>query len=187
MLGAAWVAAAIAATAIAWQGVSLVGDQVTDERPPSLTAEEIEEAVAAGVASSTTEAPDESGSTTTDTAPAGEPAPETRTYPLTGGTAALRFEPSGVTAVFAMPDAGYEVRSEPRDGGGWRVEFDGPGGRSRVEGWWDGGPQARVDDDGVEDAVDDGNDDRGPGGGDSGEGSDSGSGGGGSSGSSGSG
>jgi uncharacterized membrane protein YgcG len=177
MLWAAWLAAAVAATAIAWQGVSLVGDLVTDDRPSSLTAAEIEQAIADRVASPTTEPSDESGSTTTDNATAGEPAPVTRTYPLTGGTARLRFAPSGVTAEFAMPNAGYEVRSEARDGGGWRVEFDGPAGRSRVEGWWDGGPQERVDDDGVDDDAVDDNDDGGPGGGNSGEGSDSGSGG----------
>ncbi len=50
--------------------------------------------------------------------------------------------------MFARPKPGYRVRSEPSDGGGWRIEFDGDAGRSRVEGWWDGGPQDRVDDDG---------------------------------------
>jgi hypothetical protein len=183
MLGAAWLAAAVAATAIAWQGVRLVGDQVTDDRPASLTAAEIEQAIADGVAPSTTESAEGGGSSTTDTTTPGQPPPETRTYPLTGGTARLRFTPSGVTAEFAMPNAGYEVRSEARDGGGWRVEFDGSAGRSRVEGWWDGGPQARVDDDGVDDDAVDDNGDGGPGGGNSGEGSDSGSGGSGSGGS----
>ena len=58
--------------------------------------------------------------------------------------------------LFATPNPGYQVRSEPTDGGGWRVEFDGDDGRSRVEGWWDGGPQDRVDDDGSDDSDADG-------------------------------
>ena len=155
-LGVAWIAAAVTATAIAWQGVRLAGDQVTDDRPASLTAAEVEAAVAEGASttgstvapsSSTTTPADGTSPSTTATAPAG-PAPETRTYALTGGTVALHFAPSGVTVAFATPAPGYQVRSEPTEGGGWRVEFDGPAGRSRVEGWWDGGPQARVDDDG---------------------------------------
>jgi hypothetical protein len=151
-LGVAWVAAAIVATAVAWQGVGLVGDQVTDDRPASLTAAEVEAAVAAADASgdggTTAASPTTAPPATTATTAPNQPAPVTRTYDLVGGSTALRFTPEGVTVVFATPEAGYQVRSEPRDDGGWRVEFDGPGGRSRVEGWWDGGPQDRVDSDG---------------------------------------
>jgi len=155
--GVVWLVAAVTATAVAWQGVRLVGDQVTDDRPPSLTAEEVAAATATGAGSP---AP---GATTTTTAPASPVTtaapPEapaaageavTRTYALTGGSTSLRFTPGGVTVVFATPAPGYQVRSEPADGGGWRVEFDGPSGRSRVEGWWDGGPQDRVEDDGAD-------------------------------------
>ena len=154
-LGAAWVSAAVVATTVAWQGVGLVGDQVTDDRPATLTAAEVEAALATGSSGST---PQSNSTGTTSTAPPAapsEPAPETRSYALTGGSAALRFAPSGVTVVFATPNPGYQVRSEPTDGGGWRVEFDGDDGRSRVEGWWDGGPQDRVDDDGSGGSGDD--------------------------------
>ena len=156
--GLAWLVAAIAATTVAWQGVGLVGDQVTDERPATLTAADVEAALVAGdggtaagpTSPSTVAAPPSTGVTTTSA-----PVPsETRSYALTGGSAALRFTPEGVTVVFATPDPGYRVRSEPTDDGGWRVEFDGDDARSRVEGWWDGGPQDRVDDDGS--AGDDG-------------------------------
>jgi hypothetical protein len=68
-----------------------------------------------------------------------------RSYRVTGGTAALAFTPAGVTVAYAAPDLGYQMRSEANDGG-WRIEFEGPAGRSRIEGWWDGGPQDRVED-----------------------------------------
>jgi hypothetical protein len=45
-LSVAWLAAAIVAAVVAWQGVGLVGDQVTDDRDAGmLTAAEIEEAL----------------------------------------------------------------------------------------------------------------------------------------------
>ncbi len=159
-LGVAWLVAAVVATTVAWQGVGLVGDQVTDDRPPTLSADDVEEAVAGsgdgGTTPPTTRSEPSSTvpPTTSSTAPSTaittvpDPAPVTRSYDLTGGSAALRFSPSGVRVVFARPKPGYRVRSEPSDDGGWRIDFDGDAGRSRVEGWWDGGPQERVDDDG---------------------------------------
>ena len=174
--GLAWLVAAVVATTVAWQGVGLVGDQVTDDRPATLTASDVDAALAAGAEGTTTDptassvpgAPSTTGpATTAAPADSGSP-PETRSYALTGGSAALRFSPEGVSVVFATPNPGYSVRSDSTDGGGWRVEFDGDAGRSRVEGWWDGGPQDRVDDDGSDDGDDDdgsgGSGDDGPGG-----------------------
>lgn len=69
------------------------------------------------------------------------PAGETRTYTMVGGTVSLRFEPSGVTVVFANPAAGFEVQVEPDHVNGVEVEFESEAHRSRVTGWWDGGPQ----------------------------------------------
>jgi hypothetical protein len=173
-LTGAWLAAAIVAAGVAWQGVRLVGDQVTDDRSPSLTQEEIDAMVAAATSEGAGEAADTSATTTpTTSAPTSggaapsEPAAEVRAWDLTGGSVSLRFAPSGVTVVYAQPRTGYQVRSQPSDGGGMRVEFDGPQGRSRIEGWWDGGPQVEIDDD---DADDGGDDNRG-GGGDGGGGS----------------
>lgn len=94
----------------------------------------------------TTAAPSGTGgtspATTTTTRPA--PPPETRTYSLVGGTATLRFTASGVTVVVANPNAGYSVEGESTHDNGVRVEFRSEDHRSRVEGWWDGGPRDEV-------------------------------------------
>jgi hypothetical protein len=158
--GLAWLAAAVAASVIAWQGVGLVGDQVTDRRPATLTAEEIEAALAEPAGddpSPPTSPPGTSGSAPegpTTTTTVADPEAELLTYDLGGGTVALRFSPGGVTIEFAVPEPGFEVRSQDVEGNGVRVEFVGDEGRSRVEGWWDGGPQQRVDDDFDDDGGD---------------------------------
>jgi hypothetical protein len=164
--GLAWLVAAVAASVIAWQGVGLVGDQVTDRRAATLTADEIEAKLAEPAAEETS--PPTTPPGTGDQAPEGpttttagdQPAPETRTYRLGGGFAVLRFTPDGVTLEQAVPKLGFEVRYQPVEGNGWRVEFVGDEGRSRVEGWWDGGPRERIDDD-FDDDGHDGDDDGG--------------------------
>ena len=117
---------------VAWQGVGLVGDQVTDERPPharppTVAAELAGTAptadarhvlhVGAGrhVVTEPADCP----------APTGGPVPEpvVRSYRVTGGTAALALTPAGVTVAYAAPDLGYQMRSEADDGG-WRIEFE---------------------------------------------------------------
>ena len=164
-LGVAWLAAAVVAAVVAWQGVGLVGDQVTDDRPATLSAAQIEGALGVPVApvpgdatpGTATDAGPATPPTTTAPTPttAPPPAPEqqavVRPYSVTGGNAVLSFTPAGVTVALARPDPSYQVRSEPTDGNGWRIEFDGPAGRSRIEGWWDGGPQDRVEDAGASD------------------------------------
>ena len=186
----AWLIAAAVATTVAWQGVGLVGEQVTSERPAPLNAREVrerlaDEAVEVGAATtSSTEPSSETTSTTAGTAdsvpepppappsdvpassgPTGQsPAPEssapaptpqptapppatasaTRTYNLVGGTASLRFTPSGVTVDYATPKAGFTVEIEPENGNGVKVEFRSDDHRSRVDGWWDGGPRERI-------------------------------------------
>lgn len=171
----AWVVAAAAALAVAWQGVALVGRQVTDDRPGPLSAAEIREAIEAsesddesgrdesagaesspGGADVVPPAPEETaGPATTQNQPdAGNPPPatttstiaepaETRPYDLIGGSVALQFSPSGVTLLWATPNPGFEVDSEP-EGSGIKVEFESDSHRSRVDGWWDGGAQDRV-------------------------------------------
>ena len=186
----AWLIVAAVATTVAWQGVGLVGEQVTSERPAPLDAVEVrerlaDEAVEVGAATtSSTEPSSETTSTTAGTAdsvpeppptppsdvpasngPTGQsPAPEssapaptpqptappqapasaTRTYNLVGGTASLRFTPSGVTVDYATPKAGFTVEIEPENGNGVKVEFRSDDHRSRVDGWWDGGPRERI-------------------------------------------
>ncbi|MCO8126126.1 hypothetical protein NHL50_02775 [Acidimicrobiia bacterium EGI L10123] len=82
---------------------------------------------------------------TTAPPPTAAPAGETRTYTLVGGTASLRFTPSGVTVVFANPAQGFDVEIEPEHGNGVKIEFENDAHESRLEGWWEGGPQDRIE------------------------------------------
>jgi hypothetical protein len=81
---------------------------------------------------------------------AGAPAVSSQTFSLEGGTATLRFSAAGVTVVTATPKPGFRVDVEPEHGNGVRVEFESDTHRSRVSGWWDGGPryETREDADG---------------------------------------
>jgi hypothetical protein len=109
-----------------------------------------------GVSTSTTRpvgsvtSPTATGSTTgaTSSATTSPPAPSNgvvRTYNLVGGSAALRFEPTGkVTVVWANPNQGYELEVDERDGGGVRIRFEGEDHRSQLEAWWDGAPRDRI-------------------------------------------
>lgn len=146
---ALWVAAALVAVGVAWAGVSVVGDQVTDERPEPLAASEIRERLAETATSTTAPATPPATTPPPATAPpATAAAPdETRTYNLRGGNVALRFRPAGVTVVFANPAPGFTVEVEPEHVNGVKVEFESETHRSRVDGWWDGGPRDRVRED----------------------------------------
>ena len=73
------------------------------------------------------------------------PTPVTRTYDLIGGTATLRFTSEGVTIITATPKAGFSVDIEANDDDGdARVEFESDDHLSRLDAWWDGGPQNEV-------------------------------------------
>ena len=150
LLGAVWLATAVGAVVLAWQGVSVVADQVTDDRPPPLAAGEIEAQLADADPTTTSTTMTTPSVDTTGTTVAAAPAPggvETRTYNLRGGTAALRFAPSGVTVVFANPAEGFAVDVGPEHGNGVKVEFESSSHESRVDGWWDGGPVDRIRED----------------------------------------
>jgi hypothetical protein len=138
-LGAVWVAAAALAAGVAWAGIGVVGDQVTDDRPAPLSADEVAQAVAGQTASSTTTAAGR-GPTTTS-APPVDPSATTRTIQMDGGVVTLRFSPAGVDVVGATPNEGFTVDTEPEHGNGVKVEFESDGHESRVDAWWDGGPQ----------------------------------------------
>jgi hypothetical protein len=170
---AAWLAAGVAAIALATAGVSMVGNQVTGSRPSPLSADEVRSELAVEAATTTTTladvtdsslppgatastsvaaptvpvtSPPGSGSptpTTTATTQLG-PTPETRTYTLVGGTATLRFTADGVTVWASTPNPGYSAVTEATHDNGIRVEFRSDAHRSRVEGWWDGGPRDEV-------------------------------------------
>lgn len=183
--------AAAVALAVAWQGVGVVANQVTEDRPAALSAAEVRDRLeetttsTTSTTSTTTSSSSAPGEATTSTAgaavpgtqgaptsvPSGGPAPtstsppattattapadpgtttttapagETRTYNLVGGSVSLRFSPSGVTVVLANPNPGFDVSQQPEQGNGVKVEFRSDTHRSRVDGWWDGGPQDRV-------------------------------------------
>jgi hypothetical protein len=132
VLAAVWLVVAAGSVAVAWQGVAVVGNQVTDDRPAPLAASEIESRLS------------ESTTTAAPPSPTTAAAAETRTYNLRGGAASLRFAPSGVTVVFANPAAGFAVSVEPEHGNGVKVEFESEAHESRVDGWWENGPVDRV-------------------------------------------
>jgi hypothetical protein len=169
---ALWFLAGAAATTVAWLGVSTVSDQLagSGSHPDPLSADEIaaevEDASTTTVASLDTTTT--STSTTSTTAPqvttttvssspatssppspttTAAPQPVVRSYDLVGGSATLRFSPSGVTVVVASPKAGFTVDISSSHDGGKRVEFESAEHRSRLDAWWDGGPQDEVRED----------------------------------------
>jgi len=172
-----WFVAGAVATTIAWLGVSTVSDQLagSGSHPDPLSPDEIASQVASEEipdptttttttiepASTTTtegEHGGQTGTSPTTTAPssiappttaAPSPAaqPVTRSYDLEGGTATLRFSPSGVTVVVATPAPGFTVDIGDSHSGGKRVEFESSDHRSRLDAWWDGGPQDEIRED----------------------------------------
>ena len=165
LLGVTWFVGGALAVALAVAAVGRVGNEVTGSRPSPLSAEEVAQELAA---TTSTTAPSATTSPTTDTTPttAGSPttapsatvttvapppttaaAGETRTYSLVGGTATLRFEPTGVTVLAATPNPGFSVHAEPEHVNGVKVEFESEGHESQVSGWWDGGPRDEVRED----------------------------------------
>ena len=80
--------------------------------------------------------------------PAG--ATETRTYNLVGGSATLRFSPSGVSVVLADPKPGFAADVDEGSDGRVRVRFESDSHRSQVEAWWDGAPRDEVREEGDE-------------------------------------
>lgn len=165
----AWLFAGVAAVTAATIGVSMVGEQVTAERPAPLSATQVRDelaidtapsvtssmsadedssdraATASGDDASTTTAPsDHTAPANADHPPAAGPVETTRTYSLVGGTAILRFAPTGVTVVTATPNHGYSVDVEQEHGNGVKVEFESDAHESRVDGWWADGPVDRV-------------------------------------------
>jgi hypothetical protein len=164
--GLAWLAAAVTASVIAWQGVSLIGAQVTDSRPETLSAGDIEAELAepasptdgptgadggttATASTAATGTDDPNGTAPTGTATTAPPTTaatvETQTVRMTGGTAAFEFSDGSVRLLYASPNPGYRWERKDSDNGGVRVEFKGDEGTSRVEAWWDGGPQIERD------------------------------------------
>lgn len=68
----------------------------------------------------------------------------TRAYELVGGTVTLRFTSAKVTVLAATPKPGFSVELNEAHDNGARIEFESGDHRSRVDAWWDGGPQDEV-------------------------------------------
>jgi hypothetical protein len=170
---ALWFVAGAAAAGIATAGVAVVNDQLTGSRPSPLSAAEVRQQAAAAEdaatttsTGSTTSTTEPGGSTTTTTARPGagttggtdggpdptatttsaSPTSVTRTYELVGGTATIRFSPSGITVLSATPKPGFAAEVEP-EGTGMKVEFESEVHRSRIDAWWAGGPQTETRED----------------------------------------
>ena len=116
----------------------------TTSRPPGGSTSTTRATAPAATGPTTTEA-----TSTVSTSPPPTSSSMVRTYNLVGGSATLRFEPSGkVTVVWANPNPGYRVEVDDRDGGGVRIRFDGEDHRSQLEAWWDGQPRDRIEEQG---------------------------------------
>jgi hypothetical protein len=154
-LGVIWLAAAALAAGVAWAGIGVVGNQVTDDRPAPLSADEVAQAVEADQAASSTTIVPPAGGTTTTAAPPADASATTQTYRMEGGVVTLRFSPSGVAVVAASPNEGFDVDSEPEHANGVKVEFESDAHESRIDAWWDGGPQVERREDGEDVGADD--------------------------------
>ena len=76
------------------------------------------------------------------------------TFVLVSGSVVVDFQPGGVSLVWARPDGGADVEvSTPGDG--LRVEFESDTHRSRIEVWWDNGPQWLIRESPRGDSLDD--------------------------------
>jgi hypothetical protein len=137
-LSVAWLAAAVVAAVVAWQGVRLVGDQVTDDRDGMLSASEIDAALAGGgggipvppttttaTPPSTTAADAGAGGTGSGTSPAGSTTPSRGTAPATGsnGTSGSGGQPAPAPA----PAPAAVVRPYSVTGGTASISFSAAG------------------------------------------------------------
>ena len=115
-------------------------------RPRATTASTAPRSQAPTPSTTAVTAPASSATSTSTAPPSG--ATETRTYNLVGGSATLRFSPSGVTVVLADPKPGFSADVDEGSGGRVRIRFESDSHRSQVEAWWDGGPRDDVREDG---------------------------------------
>jgi hypothetical protein len=169
LYGIGWVAAAAVAILLAWQGVGLVGRNVTDNHPRALTADEAREALQAGSPDGGV-SPDTGPAATSPTggggSPAGTGATSTTAAPprptATTRPASTPGSPSttGPGAPVAAPTtSGSVVRTYNLVGGSTAVRFDAsgavavvwanpnPGFRADIDDRDDGGVRVRFDGD----------------------------------------
>lgn len=132
-LVAAWVVAAVAATTVTWQIVSLADDRVgeSDTAPlnvstPSSPATGPTTTGPHGSSSSSTSSPPSSSSSTTPSSSSSTSVAskgELLTVPTAGGNVTVRVSPGSVTYVSALPAPGFVVEVEDAGPPDVRVEL----------------------------------------------------------------
>ncbi|MEZ5408571.1 MAG: hypothetical protein R2761_11130 [Acidimicrobiales bacterium] len=161
-LAVVWAVATVVAVAIVWQSLGFVSTRTEDDgdalgggSPTSVVTGSpaggatVPTAPTTAVTDPGTAATPDTSSTTSPTASttvgAGVPADAVdQTFELVGGTAVVRYSSTGVTVLYAVPADGFQSKIE-REGTGMKVEFRSRGHRSRVDVWWDNGPQHSVE------------------------------------------
>ncbi len=68
---------------------------------------------------------------------------QTRTFHLVGGSTAISFSAAEVRVLWATPNPGFDV-DVGSGGPGVRVEFETDDAESRIDAWWDDGPQQEI-------------------------------------------
>jgi hypothetical protein len=148
-----WLGACVIAVAVAWQGVRVVDNEVISPANAALhsptLAPETEPQRTVTVGSVPTTEPSRLATGPSSTTNVGDPAvvsgeTQTLTFELVGGSTAIAFSSISVEAVWARAEVGYTVKTQPEGADGVMVEFVSDGGRSRIVGWWDHGPQWEI-------------------------------------------
>ena len=82
---------------------------------------------------------------TAEPTPTVQPA-QVLTFELIGGTASVSFAEDQIHVLWATPEPGFSAEIS-NSGPGQRVEFHSDDGESRLDVWWDAGPQWSIDED----------------------------------------
>lgn len=165
-LAVVWAVATVVAVAIVWQSLGFVSTRTEDEEAAGGGATSVLTPVTGSPAGDpggttvpttpTTAVTDPGTATTTATTATTSPTASTtvvagvpadavdQTFELVGGTAVVRYSSTGVTVLYAVPANGYQAKVEP-EGTGMKVEFRSSSHRSRVDVWWNNGPQHSVE------------------------------------------
>ncbi|HEX6380891.1 MAG TPA: hypothetical protein VF180_06585 [Acidimicrobiia bacterium] len=151
LYGIGWVAAAAIAILLAWQGVGLVGRNVTDNHPRALTADEARQALGDGSAAGGG-SPDTGLATTSPTGAGGSPAGSNSTTSSTASQPRPTATTATTTAATTRPaapaptspsTASGTVRTYNLVGGSTAVRFDPSGAVTVV--WANPNPGFRAD------------------------------------------
>jgi hypothetical protein len=133
--GIAWLTAAVIAAVIAWQGVGVVDEQVTDDRPAPLQAAEVAAALAAATTSTAPATEPPAGHPGTSTTLPGGSTETVGSTPLAAPTTATTapnpapaaVPPTPTTTVPASAPAAAETRTYNLVGGSAALRFDDDG------------------------------------------------------------